>query len=160
MLKKYIYVKNLLSQYNNLLTEIIYFIIFPFWQETKTQSILIHLLLDFTSHSHLCWVLGMEITGVFDSIKGCVGSGYCFGLHLDCYLCHNFVKGRIISKTRLKYDIIFIESCQLSRVSYGTVITMEYFDLNNEWLLAVHVSLLFMFLLVPWRENYYLPSLS
>ena len=79
----------------------------------------------------------MEITGVFDSIKGCVGSGYCFGLHLDCYLCHNFVKGRIISKTRLKYDIIFIESCQLSRVSYGTVITMEYFDLNNEWLLAI-----------------------
>ena len=75
----------------------------------------------------------MEIKGVVDSVKECVGSDYIFGFRHGYYLCHNVVTGGRIPKTRSSYDIIFIESCQLSIASiHGTGITMEYFDHNNE----------------------------
>ena len=81
-----------------------------------------------TAHIHIYCICGMEITGVGDSIKGCVGSVYLFGLHHDVSLCHHVVTGRITSKTRSKDDIIFIESCQLSRVSiYGKGKKLAYF---------------------------------
>ena len=62
----------------------------------------------------------------------------CFGFHNDVYLCHNVVTGRRTPNISSKDDIIFIESCELSIVSiYGTVITVEYVDHNNEWQLTI-----------------------
>ena len=56
-----------------------------------------------------------------------------FGYHHGVYLCHHFFTGIIISNTRSKDDIIFVESFQLSRLSrYGTGITAAYFYHKNE----------------------------
>ena len=59
----------------------------------------------------------MDITGVFFSNKGYVGSGYLFGSHNDSSLYNHVVTGRIILNTRSRDDITFIESFQLSIVS-------------------------------------------
>ena len=80
--------------------------------------------------------------------------GYSPPPHYSSSLCHHVVTGRIISKTRSKENIIFIESCQLPRgPKYGTGIKMAYFDYNNKWRLSIIVrisscELFFIFLLV------------
>ena len=75
----------------------------------------------------------MENTGVVGSVKGCVGSGMFFGFNHGSTLCHNIVIERGIPTMRSNDDIIFINSCQMSIVSiYGSVITLEYSDHNNE----------------------------
>ena len=61
-----------------------------------------------------------------------------FGFHHDGSLCHHVVTRIRISNSTSKNDIIFIESCELSRVSrYGTGITVTYFDHNNEYRLEI-----------------------
>ena len=48
------------------------------------------------------------------------------------------VSGIRISREKSKDDIIFIKSCQLSRVSrYGKGMAVTYFDHNNEWRLEI-----------------------
>ena len=99
----------------------------------------------------------MENSCVIGFIKRFVG-GFCF--RHDGSLCHHVVNGRIISKTRSKYDIILIELCQLSIVSrYGTRITVAYFYHNNEWWLAINGSKSLCWFVpflywVLWRETF------
>ena len=50
--------------------------------------------LDDTYHSHLYCVFGMEVTDVFDSVIGCVGSGIFF--HHGSSLRHHVVTGKRI----------------------------------------------------------------
>ena len=79
----------------------------------------------------------MDITGVVDSVKGCVGSVFLGFCH-DSYLCNCVVTRRRISKNRSKDYIIFVESCQLSRaLRYVTGIPVAYFYHNNEWKLTI-----------------------
>ena len=65
--------------------------------------------------------------------KGCFGRDIFYGLKYDGTLCHYIISRRGISRSNSKYDINFIKSLQLSRVSrYGTGKKAEYFDYNNE----------------------------
>ena len=73
-----------------------------------------------------------------------------FGLKYDDTLCHHSDSARRISMPNSKDNILFIESCQLSRVSiYGTRMTVTYFDHTTEYSLSV-IGIIYSFELVTY----------
>ena len=72
----------------------------------------------------------MDNNGVVHSIDRFF-QRYFFGFDNNGTFCHNIFSGRIIYRPTLKDDILFIELCQLYRVSgYSTGMIVEYFTIT------------------------------